>query len=379
MYTPSTFRPSRALAGSLVLAACWANPSEKGDYIDPTMTTSSTTSTSEPTTSTTTTQGPTSETTLDTSTEDTTNSDTSTTAPTFCGDGILNDGEECDDGNTDNTDTCLDTCKAALCGDGFIQADSEEKCDDGNETNDDECTNACTTPACGDSIVQVGEECDDGDADNTDECVMGCKEASCGDSFVQMGVEACDDGKENDYDACSNDCQPRRYVFLSSESYNGNFAAGDTGDLKKADAKCQDLAAAALLPGTYKAWLSGKTVDSSPSMRFMSDQFTGWYVLPGDPPQPVAKGWAALTTANLLTNAIIRNESGNMIDDSNVWTNTTTTGARTGEVHCEGWTSTNGSGTVGRAEMNTKDAMWTDRGPVFCNTPNRLYCFQTGP
>ncbi len=30
----------------------------------------------------------------------------------FCGDGDLNQGEECDDGNADDTDFCLSTCKA---------------------------------------------------------------------------------------------------------------------------------------------------------------------------------------------------------------------------------------------------------------------------
>jgi hypothetical protein len=373
MSTPRTFK---ALAGSLALAACWPNPSEKGDYIDPT---SGTTATSEPTTTTTTTtttHGPTSVITLDTSTDDTTAANTSTTGPTSCGDGMTNEGEECDDGNDDNTDNCLDTCENAKCGDGFIQTGVDE-CDDGNDVDDDDCTNACMTPVCGDNIVQSSEECDDGDDDNTDDCVMGCKNAVCGDAFVQTRVEACDDGIENDYDACSNDCQPRRYVFLSSESYNGNFAAGDTGDLKKVDAKCQGLAETAMLPGKFKAWLSGKTDSSSPSERFARDQFMGWYVLPGDPPQPVAKGWEVLTTASQLTSAIIRTEYGQTIVDSNVWTNTSKTGGRIGDVHCDGWTSTNGNGTVGRAEGNTKDAMWTDRGPVFCNTPNRLYCFQT--
>ncbi len=32
----------------------------------------------------------------------------------FCGDGDLNPGEECDDGNTDDTDFCLSTCKARV-------------------------------------------------------------------------------------------------------------------------------------------------------------------------------------------------------------------------------------------------------------------------
>ncbi|MEZ4340277.1 MAG: DUF4215 domain-containing protein [Sandaracinaceae bacterium] len=47
-----------------------------------------------------------------------------------CGDGILHPGEECDDGNEDNTDLCLDTCVAASCGDGYVGPG--ETCDDGN-------------------------------------------------------------------------------------------------------------------------------------------------------------------------------------------------------------------------------------------------------
>ena len=31
--------------------------------------------------------------------------------------------EECDDGDNDNDDICLTTCKLATCGDGFIRAD----------------------------------------------------------------------------------------------------------------------------------------------------------------------------------------------------------------------------------------------------------------
>ena len=40
-------------------------------------------------------------------------------------------GEACDDGNTDNTDGCLNSCVVASCGDGFVQVDVES-CDDGN-------------------------------------------------------------------------------------------------------------------------------------------------------------------------------------------------------------------------------------------------------
>ena len=48
--------------------------------------------------------------------------------------------------------------------------------------------------SCGNGMVDIGEQCDDGDLDNTDACLVGCVNAACGDGFVQAGVEQCDDG-----------------------------------------------------------------------------------------------------------------------------------------------------------------------------------------
>ncbi|KAK9396375.1 acetylcholinesterase collagenic tail peptide [Crotalus adamanteus] len=47
-----------------------------------------------------------------------------------CGDGIIQDGEECDDGNTIVTDDCI-RCHHAYCGDGY-RYDGAEECD-GND------------------------------------------------------------------------------------------------------------------------------------------------------------------------------------------------------------------------------------------------------
>jgi cysteine-rich repeat protein len=91
-----------------------------------------------------------------------------------------------------------------VCGDGIV--DPGEECDDGNDIDDDECTNACTLPACGDGIVQAGEECDDGNDDDTDACLSNCTLASCGDGIVWVGVEECDDGNLVDLDGCNADC-----------------------------------------------------------------------------------------------------------------------------------------------------------------------------
>ena len=63
--------------------------------------------------------------------------------PPGCGDGVLEAGEECDDGNFDNTDSCLESCQFAYCGDGFVR-DVVEDCDDGNDDETDGCTSACT-------------------------------------------------------------------------------------------------------------------------------------------------------------------------------------------------------------------------------------------
>jgi MYXO-CTERM domain-containing protein len=124
---------------------------------------------------------------------------------TNCGNGMIDEGEECDDGNGVFTDDCVIGCQLAACGDNFVWAGNEE-CDDGNVDDTDECKADCTPAFCGDNIVWEGEEdCDDGDDDYGDACV-GCVDAECGDGFVQAGVEECDDGNEDDEDECRNDC-----------------------------------------------------------------------------------------------------------------------------------------------------------------------------
>ncbi len=62
-----------------------------------------------------------------------------------------------------------------LCGDGIV--DAGEACDDGNWADGDGCEADCTeTPAlCGDGVVQPGEGCDDGNLDDTDGCTTVCE------------------------------------------------------------------------------------------------------------------------------------------------------------------------------------------------------------
>ena len=46
-----------------------------------------------------------------------------------CGNGKIEIGEECDDGNTTACDGCSPTCKLERCGNGIVECD--EQCDDG--------------------------------------------------------------------------------------------------------------------------------------------------------------------------------------------------------------------------------------------------------
>ncbi len=50
-----------------------------------------------------------------------------------CGDRNVDPGEECDDGNLDNTDDCIN-CKLATCGDGYVSTTKGETCDPGWST-----------------------------------------------------------------------------------------------------------------------------------------------------------------------------------------------------------------------------------------------------
>ncbi|MFT5992972.1 MAG: cysteine-rich repeat protein [Bradymonadia bacterium] len=122
-----------------------------------------------------------------------------------CGDGTVQHGEECDDGNALNDDGCSSVCEIERCGDGIVQPG--EQCDDGNRHNNDACSTLCQPPRCGDELLQTHEACDDGNDVNTDACLNTCSEAGCGDGFVHHEREQCDDGNTDDNDGCSALCR----------------------------------------------------------------------------------------------------------------------------------------------------------------------------
>lgn len=128
--------------------------------------------------------------------------------PGECGNGLVERGEECDDGNSYDWDRCLTSCVNAACGDGVI-LNGIEPCDDGNDLNEDSCLTGCMRATCGDGYTWQGvEECDDGNGADSDGCLTSCVVARCGDGFVFEDAESCDDGNTSDLDACLSSCVP---------------------------------------------------------------------------------------------------------------------------------------------------------------------------
>ncbi len=285
-----------------------------------------------------------------------------------CGNDVLDDGEECDDGNMINDDACTNACTTAKCGDGIFQMGLEKECDEGGATAN--CDADCSFPECGDGELNMaaGEACDDSNMDDTDDCAA-CQVAVCGDGFVRAGMEACDDGNQTSGDGCDDMCQWESLrVFVTSMTFKGNL-----GGLAGADAKCQDAANAAMAGGTWMAWLSDGM--KGPATRFTTKDHPRPYVLTDG--KAVASNWADLLSPPLVNN-INKTEDGSMVGSPNdVWTNTNPDGTPTGsDKLCSGWSSAMMMDKGNHGDRNQKDATWTAKGNVGCDTLLHLYCFE---
>jgi cysteine-rich repeat protein len=168
--------------------------------------------------------------------------------PQTCGNGVLDPGEQCDDGNKLFGDGCSADCQIEcysscgrcgtagpcpilppVCGDGRLTG--VEACDDGNTQSGDGCSGDCAAieagwtcpvpgsrcfPICGDGRVVGAEQCDDGNTVSGDGCSSNClvepTDARCGDGVIE-GAEQCDVGGSG-FDSgvitnCTADCRLR--------------------------------------------------------------------------------------------------------------------------------------------------------------------------
>jgi TolB protein len=132
---------------------------------------------------------------------------------TYCGDGLVNNAEACDDGNGIPGDGCENNCTLTpVCGNQIIEAG--ETCDPpgvpGPNPLQPGICRAAPAPACtycGDGIPNNGEQCDDGNGIPGDGCENNCTNTPvCGNGILEPPVEECDDGNTNNGDGCSAAC-----------------------------------------------------------------------------------------------------------------------------------------------------------------------------
>jgi fibro-slime domain-containing protein len=205
-----------------------------------------------------------------------------TTPVILCGNGILDPGETCDDGNAKSGDGCDGTCtvetgytcpnvgKACVsnltCGDGLPGPD--ESCDDGNTVGGDGCSVKCAVevgfvcptfgkacepsvslPVCGNGLVEYGESCDDGNTASSDGCSSACqtetgytcvgtvctKDKACGNGVLEQG-EQCDDGNLIPGDCCNGACKLEPFCACAAAPLD----AGVPGQICHTTIQCGD-------------------------------------------------------------------------------------------------------------------------------------------
>jgi cysteine-rich repeat protein len=224
---------------------------------------------------------------------------------TVCGNGRLEPGEACDDGNRTDGDGCEASCQvpastgggaagggmaggsmagggaggaaggaaggdaggsaggmaggdagASTCGDG--QRTGGELCDDGDMDEANGCTTQCRfsapAPHCGDGTQNGAEVCDDGNLVSGDGCEVDCTASVanvpanvCGDG-VRRGNELCDDGNATAADGCEADCTPTQLQTVTCPAASLPVPSGTTCTVVPGSAS-RLLVGTVLLPG----------------------------------------------------------------------------------------------------------------------------------
>ena len=150
----------------------------------------------------------------------------------ICGNGILDPGEVCDDGNTISGDGCSGNCLSnETCGNGIVDVADGEGCDCGTLGNvsaacslpnsDDpeaECTLDCHPRFCGDGVVDLSEQCD-GSVPAT---------VSCGDFGYYSGELSCSAICQLDPSTCSGKCGDGIVQADHGEYCDGSAPAGSS-------------------------------------------------------------------------------------------------------------------------------------------------------
>lgn len=169
-----------------------------------------------------------------------------TVAP-VCGNGKMESGEECDDGNKADGDGCSSSCllENGFCGDGIVEKLLGEQCEPAtfNKALPYHCTATCRilSDHCGNGTLDPGEECDQGpgNADLPAHCHTDCSLPRCGDAVLDPG-EQCDDGNKKNGDGCDRFCRIENAAVPLPAVTSRATGAACASDMECASHLCQN-------------------------------------------------------------------------------------------------------------------------------------------
>jgi hypothetical protein len=215
-------------------------------------------------------------------------------------------------------------------------------------------------------------------------CVNG-QSISCACNDGRSGAQVCQSGA---YSACactgaatpdlagvvvdlaggSNDGGVGKRLFITASEYDGDLktAGGASDGLTGADHLCATAAAAALLGGTWKAWLSGNGVNAIDRLNDVGP----WSLTTGE---RVFNNKANLQTVPLVP--IVRDENGKMVTTTQVWTGTDDGGHEHVGKSCNAFAS-NAPGMSGVVGDAMTPSSWTATTLDACSVGHHLYCFE---
>lgn len=308
---------------------------------------------------------------------------TCTTTDCVCPEGAMQCGEVCAVLSSDsehcgacdtkcldlaNTqDSCVDS--SCVCAVGYADCDTEPGCElavTANHQNCGGCGIVCadqvnSTLICADGKCGCMQDFNDCDAELGCESAWATDAANCGECGNMCASGTCIAGE------CT------RRVFVTSEVYTG-----DLGPLEDSDAKCQALADAAGLGGTYVAWLSDSTTDAKDRVT----QGVPLVRVDGVFLSPSIAEMLPMTTLDITMEAsILLHEDGTEVPvDTRVRTGSAEGGTSAGSgmfaYNCLDWTNETNAYLqyVGRADV--ADYRWTHDGGFSCSEPLPMFCFE---
>ena len=199
---------------------------------------------------------------------------------------------------------------------------------------------------------------------------LGCGSESAGQDGDQPGADAAPPADAGDgtpaVDAAAGEpdaaaAAASKLVFVTSSRHTGNL-----GGVEGADAICATRAAAADLPGTFKAWVSASDAAARDRLSHGEAPY-----LRTDGVQ-VADDWADLVDGSLDA-PMSRDENGAAVEDD-AWTGTLATGAAS--TSCSGFTSSSAANAGVCGSTTASDGTWTDNIVPPCYLELRLYCVE---